>query len=539
MGMMGMDEGMDKAGARLFLVYLLGLIALMGGLSLAKGGLYVDRHEGDTLHLIEIVLRMAEGQWPHLDFVTPLGVLCFLPIVAFVWMGFGIGTAILLAQITVALMFVPMVWWLAYSRLSRGMAYGVGALVMVLVLAMIHGEAGASLSLSMHYNRWAWAFAFVAILVAVLEPKQAENQWLDGVILGVAFSFFVLGKITYGVAFAPGVAVALAMRGQWRAIGAALVVVALFAGVLTALASPALWLAYLGDLALVAATEIRPRAGVDLGTLLTAPQYALGNAVLVLSVVVLRRGVDPRLGLVLMLLGPGMIYVTYQNYGNDPKWLALLAVMILAVSRTPQVIALAVVACTLIAPSFFNMATSTARHFVAKQDTYSALFEGTPNGARYGDFFTKAERVNRILMRKPMLFESEEFAYMNELAAHLPPAEFQGEVMPSCAQELGLIGASHAMARDLDQAGLSHGKSVFVADTFGNLWMFGDLEPTLGAAPWYYGRLTGFENADYLLIPTCPTTPHAYRSILKDVEARGEKLEEVRRTELYILFARP
>lgn len=536
---MGMDDGMDKAGARLFLVYLLGLVALMGGLALAKGGLYVDRHEGDTLHLIEIVLRMAEGQWPHLDFVTPLGVLCFIPIVAFIWMGFGIGTAILLAQITVALMLVPMVWWLGRSRLTRGMAYGVGALVMVLALAMIHGEASASLSLSMHYNRWAWAFAFVAILIAVLEPKQGANQLVDGIILGVAFSFFMFGKITYGVAFAPGVALALVLRGQWRVIAVTLVVVALFAAALTVMAGPALWPAYLGDLALVASTDIRPRAGVDLGTLLTAPQYVLGNAVLVLSVVVLRRGIDPRLGLVLMLLGPGMIYVTYQNYGNDPKWLALLAVMILGVSRAPQIIALAVVSCTLIAPSFFNMATSPARHFVAKEGTYSALFAGTPYADAHGDFYTKAERVNRILMRKPMLFESEELAYMNALAGHLPPAEFQGEILPSCGQQLGLIGVSRAMARDLDQAGMSAGKSVFVADTFGNLWMFGDLEPTRGAAPWYYGRLTGYDNADYLLIPTCPTTPHAYRSILEDVQARGEVLKEVRRTELYILFARP
>ena len=533
-----MDDGMDKAGARLFLVYLLGLVALMGGLALAKGGLYVDRHEGDTLHLIEIVLRMAEGQWPHLDFVTPLGALSFLPIVAFVWMGFGIGAAILLGQISVALMLVPMVWWLARSRLTRGMAYGVGALVMVLTLAMIHGEAPASLSLSMHYNRWAWALAFVAILIAVLDPKQSSSQWADGIILGVAFSFFVMGKITYGVAFAPGVAFALILRGQWRAIVVALVVVALFAAALTVMAGPAMWPAYLGDLALVASTDIRPRAGVDLGTLLTAPQYVLGNAALILSVVVLRRGVNPRLGLMLMLLGPGMIYVTYQNYGNDPKWLALLTVMILAVSRTPQIVALAVVSGTLIAPSFLNMATSTARHFVAKEEAYSALFDGTPYAERYGDFYTKAERVNRILTRKPMLFESAEFAYMNALAAHLPPAEFQGEALPSCAQELGLIGASRAIARDLDQAGLSKGKSVFVADTFANLWMFGDLEPIAGAAPWYYGRLTGYEAADYFLIPTCPTTPQAYRAILRDVEARGEVLREIRRTELYILYAR-
>ncbi|MEP3346973.1 MAG: hypothetical protein ABJN34_10060 [Litoreibacter sp.] len=534
-----MDDGMDKAGARLFLVYLLGLVALMGGLSLAKGGLYVDRHEGDTLHLVEIVLRMSEGQWPHLDFVTPLGVLCFLPIVAFVWLGFGVGTAILLAQVSVAILLIPMVFWLAKSRLTRGMAYGVGALVMVLTLAMIHGEAAASLSLSMHYNRWAWAFAFVATLIAVLEPKQASNQWLDGLILGVAFSFFMMGKITYGVAFAPGIVVALAMRGQWRAIVVTLGVVAGFAVALTLIGGAGMWAAYLGDLLLVAGTDIRPRAGVDMATLLTAPKYALGIAVLILSVVVLRRGVNPELGIVLVLLAPGMIYVTYQNYGNDPKWLALLAVMLLGVSRTPQIIALAVVACALIAPSYFNMATSPMRHFATKTAGYSSLFEGTSNAEQHDDLFTKTERVNRILKREPMIFESEEFAYLNDQAAHVAPVEFQGEVMPACSQELGLIGVTKAIAKDLDEAGLSKGKAAFVADTFGNQWMFGGLEPTKGGAPWYYGKLTGYEDADYLLVPTCSTTPHAFRLILNDVTALGEQLTEVRRTELYILFAKP
>lgn len=534
-----MDDGVGRAGARLFIVYLLGLVALLGGLALAKGGLYVDRHEGDTLHLIEIVLRMADGQWPHLDFVTPLGILAFLPIVAFVWIGFGVGTAIILSQIAVAILLVPMVWWLGRSRLTSGMAYGLGALVMVMTLAMIHGESAASISLSMHYNRWAWAFAFIAILIAVLEPKRATNQWVDGVILGVAFSFFVMGKITYGVAFAPGVAVALVLRGQWKVIAVALGGVAIFAGAVTALAGVGIWAAYLGDLALVASTDIRPRAGVDIGTLLTAPQYVLGNAILVLSIVVLRRGVDPRMGLILILLGPGMVYVTFQNYGNDPKWLALLPMMILSVSRAPQVIALAVISCALIGPSFLNMAVSPARHLATKPDTYAPLFEATPFADRHTDLYTKSERANRILVRKPMQFESANLAYLNDLADHTPAAQFLGEELAPCAQTLGLIGVAKAMARDLDEAGLSEGRSIFVADTFGNLWMFGGLEPTQGAAPWYYGHLTGYDAADYFLIPTCPTTPLAYRSILSEVEARGEVLKEVRRTELYTLYARP
>jgi len=58
-------------GARLFF-FLTGLVVVLGAVTLAKGGLFINRHEGDTLHLTEILLRMGQGQWPHLDFVTPL-----------------------------------------------------------------------------------------------------------------------------------------------------------------------------------------------------------------------------------------------------------------------------------------------------------------------------------------------------------------------------------------------------------------------------------------------------------------------------------
>ncbi len=102
-------------GRKLF-AYLSGIVVLIAAMTLAKGGLYIDRHEGDTLHLMEIVMRIAQGQWPHLDFVTPLGGISFLPIAGLVAAGFGIGTSILLSQVLVAVAFLPAIWWGAETR---------------------------------------------------------------------------------------------------------------------------------------------------------------------------------------------------------------------------------------------------------------------------------------------------------------------------------------------------------------------------------------------------------------------------------------
>ena len=63
---------------------LLVFVVLYGGVSWLAGGLYLDTHEGDSYHFLDILLRMSDGQIPHRDFVTPLGILFPLFIVLLV-----------------------------------------------------------------------------------------------------------------------------------------------------------------------------------------------------------------------------------------------------------------------------------------------------------------------------------------------------------------------------------------------------------------------------------------------------------------------
>jgi hypothetical protein len=524
---------MDRTRALYFFLYLLGLVAVIGGISLARGGLYIDRHEGDTLHLIEIVTRMSIGQWPHIDFVTPLGVMSFLPIVAFLWAGFGVGTSILLGQVAFAIVIILPVYWACRSRLDAPVAFGMGGVLMIMALAMVHGEDASNVSMSMHYNRWSWVVAFVATIIAVLPARFRTSQPIDGLILGLAMSFFILTKVTYGVAFAPALIVALILRKEWQAMAMGVGVVALCMALTTAIGGLAFWDAYIGDLLLVSGSDIRPRAGFDWQSLLVSPAFALGNLAMLIAIMACRRGGQSDLGLVLVLLAPAFFYVTYQNYGNDPKWLLLLAVLLISSSRAPALVAVALVSAVLIAPSYLNMAVSPLRHLMLKPAGFTQVFEAPS----HADFFSPTDRFWRVQERRTKVFESEAFASLNDLAKHQEAPVFQGESLPVCLQELGLFGTMRAIADDLSKAGLSAGKTVFTADTFGNHWLFGDLEPLKGGAPWYYGALSGFDQADYLLVPTCPANPRAYRSILKDLDAREDlNLTEIRRNELYILF---
>ena len=56
---------------------MLAVLAVEAGISMWRGQLLVGKHEGDMLHLLEIVFRMADGEWPHLDFMTPIGFMAF------------------------------------------------------------------------------------------------------------------------------------------------------------------------------------------------------------------------------------------------------------------------------------------------------------------------------------------------------------------------------------------------------------------------------------------------------------------------------
>ena len=133
----------------------------------------------------------------------------------------------------------------------------------------------------------------------------------------------------------------------------------------------------------------------------------------------------------------------------------------------------------------------------------------------------------------------------NAFAAFTDPAlraaarvSFQGEELPICNMQLGAVPWYSAMAADLKASGLAEGKTVFAADVLSAYWLFGAFEPLPGAAPWYYGGLPGWENADYLIVPLCPMAAKVRQAILKEVSARAETLREVRRNEMYVLYER-
>jgi hypothetical protein len=505
---------MSKISSTRYALFLIGIIGILGGIALAKGGLYVDRYEADVAHLMDILLRIDAGLVPHIDISTPLGIAAFYPITLFSAFGLGYGQSFIAAQILVAVLLLPMVMRVAVSRLNGLGAWAFGLVVMTMVLSLVHGEDVASTSASMYYNRWAWAMSFVALFLAAMPAQDGSHRpRLDGVIIGVLLAGLALLKPTYFIAFALPIAAALALRGAWMSLLFGLVAGSIVALLVAWGFGVDFYLAYINDLMSVAHSPTRAAPGGDFIEVLNGPRFLIGTLVLVLSIIVLRQSHQGRAGLVLFLLAPGFIYVTYQNFGNDPKWLLFLCVFLLAhrPMRGTRVIfnadarnacaALALVSFALIAPSFQNMITSPVRHFGELEEGYQVQLK-TPPQAR--DVFVFSDRVSQLNETRPMALRVPALASYG--APMSEPVTFLGDVLPRCQLQSGQGLLDTYMAEKLRGAPYNFGSNAqfFVTDLVSVIWIEGGFAPLKGGAPWYYLGAPGIENADAIIVPLCP-----------------------------------
>lgn len=513
------------------------------------GGLFVTQHEGDTLHLADLVLRMAEkGQMPHRDFMTPLGIAGLWPIAAFVQAGLGFGHAFLAAQAAVAaLLFLPILR-AAQSRFPGGLAWIFGAYVLGMVLALVHGETMPMFSVSMHYNRWAWAMAYVAVALAVLEPLGPRRVRLDGALIGALMAGLGLVKVTYVVALAPVLVVALLVRRDLRTLGVAVLSGLLVLAGVTALLGPGFWVGYSRDLLTVAGSATRAAPGDPLVGVLAAPEHIAATLVALATVIFLRQSGRRAEGLALLWLVPAFAYVAYQNYGNDPQWLVLVGLIALALRPEGRILngfgwpmreallATGVAALALATGPMVNLVTSPLRHAFAAASESVPLLSARPQEA---DLRVIAARVYPVDYKLAADTPGQPYAAYADRgdSAEQPrkPAVLNGETLPECEMMMGYVAWFETLAADLTQAGYARSR-VLVADLFSALWLYGPFEPIRGAAPWYYGGTPGIEAADHVLVPLCPTGETRRNEIVTALAEAGWRLVEERRTATYILL---
>lgn len=525
-------------------IFLAGLTALLAGMPLIKGALYITVHELDTVHLVDALMRMAEGQVPHVDFMTPIGILSFLPIVVPMGWGAGVGEALLWGQALLAVALLPAIWWVALSRFPGGPGYLFGALIVVTVTALIFSTSLPDISISLHYNRWCWAIAFVAIALAVVEPTGPRRPILDGCLLGLLMAALALMKVTYFAALAIPLTAALLLRRDLVALAVTAFTGLAVAGLVTAVFGFDYWLAYLGDLLAVAGSDVRP-GHIALGDLVASPRYLGASAAALAAVVLLRQSGGQTEGLLLLLLLPAFVYITSENYRTDPFWLVLMGVLLLRWAPAAGTLnglgwdlrkaahLIVAVAFAFSTPLLVNMTLSPMRNLGAEAAQFVPMI---PGGPPHDSLLLPGERVDAVTATTTLVE-----AGSGRGAALAGPEEapkvttVQGEALPDCRITFGAPPLMESIASYV--AGQVPSDAIVVtADNVSGLWLYSDLPPLPRGAPWYYGGPQGFEAAEFFVVPLCAFELTARRLAIEAMEGIGATLEEVGRTDQLILF---
>lgn len=505
---------------------VLGFWVAVSLMILAPGDLILTSHWGDALHLVDILERMTQGQRPHMDFVTPLGELAFMPIVALIEAGLPTGRAYLVAQILVAGLVGMAALAVGLNRLPWTWATVCAGTVILIALALVHGRPEVSLSINVHYNRWGWSIAMAALLAALLPPMRA-TPW-DGVWVGVSLAALALIKITFFVAVLPLVVLGFILTGQARSLVLAGVIGAGIALGLTLIWGVDYWVAYARDVLYVAGAGARPNAGHGVLSMLTDP-WMLAPAALavVASLIFYWQGAHRSLVLFACTFLMGAC-ISNQNAGHDPLFLGLIALLLAVwaqelhgIGRTAlQVGALVMIAS--IAPNLYNLASSPVRAALADRAAYVPLVTG------------RRQHQDLMLLQDAASGRGQTYL-VNDSGAALATFDFKGETLVACQSQVSPAYFA-AIADDLAQRDLVQGKPLFVADYLSPLWLFGDHQPLPGAAPWSYGGTHGIEQAEYVLVPECPNRLSVHWNILAALE--DTPLTEVVRTPLYRLYVR-
>ena len=525
--------------------FLIALWLVEAALLLLPGHLAITGHEVDVLHAAEAAIRLSLGQTQHIDFLTPLGVLAFSPISLFLSLGFGISTANMAANLLIALCFIPVLSWVALRRMGGKMAFFFAGLTLIMITGVVYGGDQATVSMSMYYNRWGWAAVFV-IVVLLLFPDQGDRPapLRDGVILGAMLGFLLLLKATFFITLAPVVLLVCLIDKAFRPLVAAILTGLIICGVATlAFGGIPFWAAYVSDMLFVSGSEVRPRPGKEIGELLSLPAFLPGSIILLASIMGLRSSGSMRDGLVLFLLAPAFVYITYQNWGNDAKWLLLLGFGALLWAREsaglevygyPRQTYFNIVAASalaLIAPSFINLSTSPIRNMIASDDDYISVMKDPLHAGliieRERSFVADAMvRVDGVV--DPSKGEEDK----EDETLHL-----SGFKVPRCNLKTGYYGLMRQMGAEY--AASDYGDLPFAyVDVANPLPLIADVKRLDYASPWYYGGTRDAAGAEHLLVPKCPISEPTFKVYLDALNASEDRWDLVDTQEFAWVFKR-
>jgi hypothetical protein len=167
---------------------------------------------GDFFFLTDSLYRSQNGEVPHTDFISPVGIAFYLPLS---WTAFFKASG-LKNILYVHAMMGALVLIVCLSMKSRLKPLEFALITGLLLTTAMTGRDvdGGPLTYSWlaPYNRWGWAFAGVCIVLLTVQANNvAQSRNKDAVLIGLLLSFLLYLKVTFFVGMLPIVAVCWAL----------------------------------------------------------------------------------------------------------------------------------------------------------------------------------------------------------------------------------------------------------------------------------------------------------------------------------------
>lgn len=291
----------------------------------------------DVFIPLDAAWRTLQGQWPHTDVYSPLGLAYFWMHGAAAWL-WGMDGLVVIRANFVALPFVVIpALMVAWRRLDVLFLIALSTLLSVLVTAptFIDGPSRLIAHLA-NYNRIGSGLCAVVCLWALCPPRVRSRGWdlAEAIALGVVLLILLYLKVTFfALALATVIAGCCSVKGFWRSAAVAACVV--IAGMLALeWLHPGLLSAYIADVRRAGAASTQLFRGFY------APQALFSNALLgalVLALAAATVWIAPKQRwavLCLLAVAAGCVLVSTQNFGAfSPPLVAL--TMILAQRLDP------------------------------------------------------------------------------------------------------------------------------------------------------------------------------------------------------------
>lgn len=225
------------------------IVAFFAVLLASSPRIVLTNYTYDLFIALDGAMRASRGQWPHLDFYTPVGDLYYALLGFSAWL-FGFGPKVVLWEQIIVL---PFAFWATVlatrHRLPNSLRAVLIIMVSLLCISPSELDDSAGLSFLASYNRDGWVFIIPVLVAALIEPMDTKRRdWLvDALLLFVLILILFYFKVTFAVVAICTVAVAAALVPRNR--HSCLLALFLSAVALGAISlSGPLTAAYIGDL---------------------------------------------------------------------------------------------------------------------------------------------------------------------------------------------------------------------------------------------------------------------------------------------------